>query len=134
MINRSAHLTAVLLVCATAFTSCNKDEDGNGTHAVFTEGRFVENDCAEADSLHSLTGTLPTSIFFKNESSQTLKIYWVNFTGGRTLYHDEVTPGESELQGTFLEHPWYIANADEECITVVTALRPTVTDTVIFRD
>lgn len=126
-------LLSVSLIIAFAFSSCKKEEE-NGVHAVFQSGQFVQNTCDEADELNSPNGTQATSIFFKNESSVALKIYWVNFSGGLTIYHDNVVPGQSKLQHTFLQHPWYITTADEECITVLTALRPAVTDTVVFRD
>lgn len=128
-------LLSVTLFVASAFNSCSKDEDEeDGLFVEFQTGQFVQNSCAEADSLSSPNGTQPTSIYFKNESSETVKIYWINFSGGLTLYHDNVAPGQAKTQGTFLDHPWYIATEDEECITVVTALRPAVTDTVYIRD
>jgi len=94
----------------------------------------MENTCAEADDLISPNGIPATSIHFKNETSKTLKIYWINTSGGLTLYHEDIVPEEGKTQATYLEHPWYITTADEECVTVLTALRPSVTDTVIFRE
>ena len=64
---------------------------------------------------------------------QTLKIYWVNQSGGLTVYNEALGPNEAHLQQTFLQHPWYITKANEECITIVTALRAATTDTVRFR-
>jgi hypothetical protein len=125
-------LTAITLFGAMTMNSCKEEE--KGLYADFNPAQFKQNTCAEADSLSSPNGTQPTSILFKNESSETLNIYWVNFSGGLTLYHENLTPGQSKTQGTFLQHPWYITTADDACFTVLTALRPVVTDTVVFRD
>jgi len=125
-------LSAITLFGAMTMNSCKEEE--TELYADFKPSQFVQNTCAEAGNMSSPNGTQPTSIFFKNESSQTLNIYWINFSGGLTLYHSGLAPGQSKTQGTFLQHPWYITTADDECFTVLTALRPVVTDTVTFRD
>lgn len=123
-------LTAVTFFSAISMNSCKEEE--KELFADFNPAQFVQNSCG--DDLSSPNGTQPTSIHFRNESSETLNIYWVNFSGGLTLYHSSVAPGQSKTQGTFLQHPWHITTADDECFTVLTALRPLVTDTVVFRD
>jgi len=111
-------------------SSCEEEEEG--IVANFTTGQFVQNNCSYADSLSSPNGGVqPTSIKFVNQTSSELKIYWINFTGGLTFYHD-LLPNETVTQGTFLQHPWYITTEDEECVTILTALRPVVTDVVTF--
>jgi hypothetical protein len=123
----------LVLSITLGFTSCKDDDDSAGIVADYQAGYFQENTCAYADSMSSPNGTSPTSIYFKNETSELLKVYWINFSGGLTIYH-ELAPGQYAEQGTFLQHPWYITTEDELCVTVLTALRPAVTDTVVFRD
>lgn len=124
-------LFSVVLFNAFSLSSCKEEEEG--IIAEFQSGQFLQNTCAGADGLSSPNGTQATNIHFKNETTKSLKIYWVNFTGDLTLYHADVAPGTGKTQPTFLQHPWYITTADEECVTVLTALRPVVTDTVVFR-
>lgn len=129
---KSKALILIGLASVMAFSSCKKDEE-KSIHAVYSNGHFVENSCSELVGMKSPTGTPSTHVYFKNETDETLKIYWVNLSGGLTLYQESMGPNEAHLQQTFLQHPWYITTASEECVTIVTALRPATTDTVRFR-
>lgn len=129
---KSKALVLIGLASVLAISSCKKEEEEN-IRAVYSNGQFVENSCSELTGLASPTGTQSTHVYFKNETDETLKIYWVNLSGGLTLYQEDLGPDEAHLQQTFLQHPWYITTANEECITIVTALRPAVTDTVRFK-
>ncbi len=125
------------LAATLSFSSCNlfdkDDEETNDTILLtFENGQFLANDCSELGTLNSPTGTQATAIYFENETGESLKIYWVNFTGGLTQYNGNLNTGNAFLQQTFLEHPWYITTSDETCVKIVTALRPGVTDTVRF--
>ncbi len=123
-----------------AFLSCQKEEDEQPPAAdkkivaVFQTAQFAANTCAELPGLRSFSGPA-TTVYFKNEADKNLRIYWINQSGAKVVYQQSLEPGSGRLQPTFLTHPWYIVTADEaeECISIVTALRPAVTDTVYFR-
>lgn len=123
----------ILLAVLSAFTMFSSCEEEEGALvANFAEGQFMQNDCSYADSLQSpASGVQPTSIKFINQSSVALKIYWINFSGTLTFYH-HLAPNETATQGTFLQHPWYITTEDDQCVTILTALRPVLTDEVTF--
>lgn len=121
------------LAAVLAFSSCKEKEDEDKSiNAAYPNGQFVENTCSELSGLASPNGTPSTHIYFKNETDEALKIYWVNQSGGLTAYNEDLQPDEAHLQQTFLQHPWYITTASEECVTIVTALRAAQTDTVRF--
>ncbi|QJB25190.1 VHL beta domain-containing protein [Limnospira fusiformis] len=116
----------------------NSEENHEATQkqivAVFNAEHFVQNSCADISTMQSFKGDA-TTIYFQNETGKNLRIYWINYSGDRVVYQDSLEPGKGRMQHTFLTHPWYIVTADEkeECITIVTALRPAVRDTVYFR-
>lgn len=112
-------------------TSCKKTDDiSEELIAVFDPTQFEQDDCSMADSLTSLAFQPSTNVYFSNESNKAIKIYWIQGSGNIVIYNDDVKPGEGHNQQTYLTHPWYITTTDEECVTIVTALRPSQNDTV----
>ncbi len=128
----------LLLALGLSLSACKKDDTDNPQQkeiiAVFNAAQFVQNPCGDAANMKSSSGAA-TTVYFKNETDAALRIYWINQLGALTLYENNLKAGEGRKQPTYLTHPWYIATADtaEQCITIVTALRPAVTDTVYFR-
>lgn len=128
----------LLLALGMSLSACKKDDTDNPQQkeiiAVFNAAQFVHNPCGDAANMKSSSGAA-TTVYFKNETDASLRIYWINQLGTLTLYENNLKAGEGRKQPTYLTHPWYIATADtaEQCITIVTALRPAVTDTVYFR-
>ena len=55
-------------------------------------------------SVNSLTSA---DIQFVNQTSFSVDVYWINFTGDRVFYNT-VGAGLSYFQGTFITHPWLI--------------------------
>ena len=45
-------------------------------------------------------------IKFFNDCHVAVDIYWIDYNGDRVLYFDDLAPGQSVLQGTYLTHPW----------------------------
>ncbi len=66
----------------------------------------------------SVTGTTRTSITFVNESGGTVRVLWLNYSGGRQLYKT-LAPGARYVQGTFLTHPWVVVDEAGRCIGYV---------------
>ncbi|MEO8573226.1 MAG: PKD domain-containing protein [Pyrinomonadaceae bacterium] len=43
--------------------------------------------CADEASAASVSGQIPSYIDFANKTGEVIKIYWINYSGQRTLYH-----------------------------------------------
>lgn len=58
----------------------------------------------------SVSGDIPTSVTFTNNSSSTVNIYWISYDCGEVLYNT-LEPGSSYVQGTYATHPWVVRDA-----------------------
>lgn len=82
-------------------------------YLVRTSARSTRKHPAEEKGLKSLRCDVETSIRFVNRSKQTIKVYWLDYEGQRKLY-DTVASGEvSEVQRTYLTHPWLITDEND---------------------
>ncbi len=70
---------------------------------------------AACSALHSIEGTVATSIVFYNARTQPVNIYWLDYNGARQLYNT-VGPREEYTQATFLTHPWIAADPGGTCL------------------
>ena len=77
--------------------------------------------CSQENSLHSISGTVRTSIEFQNETSKTLKIFWINYQGNRELFRS-LGPAQSYVQPTFVTHPWVVTEANNSCFSIFVPL------------
>lgn len=73
--------------------------------------------CSQEASLRSHATPTSTQITFTNESTATVKVYWLNYSGVRVLYR-QLLPGRSYVQGTYVTHPWVVANSTGACIGI----------------
>jgi uncharacterized caspase-like protein len=73
--------------------------------------------CSQEYNIRSLEGTTSTSITFINDSTDTIRTYWIDYQGARKFYA-EVPPGQSYDQQTYVTHPWVVTNRQEACIGV----------------
>lgn len=60
----------------------------------------------------SLHANLATEVTFDNKSGQTVKIYWLDYSGNRKLYQ-VLENGQIYTQKTFVTHPWLITGEDD---------------------
>lgn len=67
---------------------------------------------AEKRSIKSEHSDVKALITFYNRSSQTVKVYWLDFAGNRVLYKT-LKSQEGFAQATFLTHPWLVTDADD---------------------
>ncbi|MGH6836257.1 MAG: hypothetical protein ACREC9_12060 [Methylocella sp.] len=56
----------------------------------------------------------PINLHIRNTSSNTIRVYWINFEGWRQFYAD-VLPGRDYVQQTYIYHLWAITDVDENC-------------------
>jgi hypothetical protein len=73
--------------------------------------------CNQEKSLHSISGTVRTSIEFQNQTSKTLKIFWINYEGKRQLFQT-LGPQQSYVQSTFVTHPWVVTEKNDSCFSI----------------
>ena len=73
--------------------------------------------CDQETQLRSLVSAQPADITIRNDSSEPLKLYWLDYQGRRKLYAN-VAPGQSSHQRTFLTHPWVLADRNDACVQI----------------
>ena len=78
---------------------------------------LLASSCSLENTVRSLTFDTPTSIEFVNNSSQTVKIYWLDYFGTRTLYAT-LPAAASYVQQTFVTHPWLVATTNDSCLGI----------------
>jgi len=76
--------------------------------------------CRHEPDLASRGSSEPTAMTFVNRSDTTLDLYWLDFGGGRRLYH-HLTPGGRARQDTFTGHYWLLATPDGVCLGIFKA-------------
>ena len=79
--------------------------------------------CSLEPTLHSIEGTVPTSIQFANDTAGPVNVYWINYQGQRVFYRGgpftALAAGQSYVQGTFITHPWIITDvATNKCLGI----------------
>lgn len=67
---------------------------------------------AERSGIRSGAGVVEASLNFINRSGETLKVYWLDFSGRRVLYKT-LKPQQGYTQLTYLTHPWLITDASD---------------------
>src|SRR6202012_5102112 len=73
--------------------------------------------CSEESSLASPPSTAATPIDFENQTSETVQVFWLNFTDQRVFYED-IGAGASFTQQTYVGHTWVIADSGGTCIQI----------------
>ncbi len=79
--------------------------------------------CSLEPTLHSIEGTVPTSIQFANDTAGPVNVYWINYQGQRVFYRGgpftALAAGQSYVQGTYITHPWIITDvATNKCLGI----------------
>ena len=73
--------------------------------------------CNRESTLKSISAVNTTSIQFVNGTSDTVKIYWLDYMGTRVLYQT-LSAGASYIQSTFLTQPWVVTTSTGSCISI----------------
>jgi von Hippel-Lindau disease tumor supressor len=73
--------------------------------------------CPGEGGLRSKRGDRPAEMEFINRTDHSIRIYWINYDGGRKFYA-AVRPGGSHLQQTYRTHPWVVTDGRENCIGI----------------
>ncbi|HUR95018.1 MAG TPA: hypothetical protein VMY76_10570 [Gemmatimonadales bacterium] len=79
--------------------------------------------CDQEGIIRSLNSDKPVDVTFVNNSSQTVSVFWLNtegvreypFEGGGIGFpYQELDPGASYVQSTFVTHPWIVTSGSGE--------------------
>ena len=80
--------------------------------------------CDDERGLRSLRDDVKTNITIKNNSGESLEIFWLDYEGKRQKY--ALLPyGKTYHGSTFATHPWLIARQDGKCVKIYEADRDT---------
>ena len=73
--------------------------------------------CILEPTLKSINGGIETFVDFRNNSSQPVEIFWLNYSGERVKYSN-LQPDKSYTQQTYLSHPWMVTNQLGKCLKI----------------
>jgi WD40 repeat protein len=79
--------------------------------------------CSSESTLRSLPSSSEVRIAFVNDSPQVVLIAWLTFKGTREVYNT-LTPGQSYIQYTYVNHVWLIANSAANCLGIFRINQP----------
>jgi hypothetical protein len=72
---------------------------------------------AEEKGIKSADTEVETMITFTNKSGKTVKVYWLDYDGGR-VHYQTLEDKESHDQHTYLGHPWLITDEKENALYI----------------
>jgi hypothetical protein len=93
-------------------TVLEANDQNNTASQVFPVSSAIS--CSMESTIRSTAGDSPTTIQFTNRTTQTVRVFWLDYEGKRVLYNT-LEAGATYVQGTFLTHPWILVGADETC-------------------
>ena len=96
---------------------------------VVAAGPTPDASCSQESTARPQNDNTPATINFVNDTTETLQTFWINFAGQRVLY-EQMPPGTSYMQGTWLTHPWIVADETGTCLTLYVAAATHATVTV----
>lgn len=73
--------------------------------------------CNNESNLRSSSAGTSAIVLFSNNAQQSVKIYWLDFSGKRVFYKS-LNSGESYRQPTYTGHPWLISDASDNCFQI----------------
>ncbi len=71
--------------------------------------------CDAEPVARSLHAQHATEVVFKNNGTQAVRIWWLNYNAKRVWYQT-LAPGESYTQSTYLTHPWIATDKQGRCV------------------
>lgn len=75
----------------------------------------AEYACGDENKLRSSAGSQGMNIDFINQSGSGLKIFWLNYNGGRVSYNANLANTQTHAQGTYVTHPWVVTDSSGLC-------------------
>jgi hypothetical protein len=88
------------LIACTAYGVSIQQSDASGDYPEPTLG-LAQVQAGEK----SLNSSTPLDVRFDNETSQTVELYWLDFSGAEQSY-GQIAAGQSKNMRTYATHPW----------------------------
>jgi hypothetical protein len=77
----------------------------------------------DATQARSVEGKTPSTIEFVNETPGPVRVYWLSYDGSEVFYFS-LKSGASQVQRTYLTHPWVVKDSGGTCIGYVLSDEP----------
>jgi len=135
ILHRLAVIPGVALILAVGSCAATRGTavpSNDGTSTTVTASRAVVaapsttrkptppvtgSSCDSERELRSESGDVATTVEFMNESSRTVKVFWLDYSGTR-VYYSTLSPRASIVQPTYVTHPWVVTDSNNDCIMV----------------
>lgn len=111
-----------VLVLASCSTMCSPTPQAAPT-SPSVKAPLADASCAAESGSRSVNSNTPTTFTITNRTSVTLTLFWLNFQGQRVKYFD-LAPGMTQSQGTFVTHPWVVADPKGGCLRLFLVTDP----------
>ncbi|CCV11265.1 exported hypothetical protein [Mesorhizobium sp. STM 4661] len=89
--------------------------------------------CSEEGSLRSTSYKRKVVVEFRNRSSMSISLYWLDYSGARKSY-GTVGPSQSFEVDTFVTHPWLITDENGNCLEIVLPEKGTRRDLALITE
>jgi hypothetical protein len=125
--SRRILLIPAVLVLASCSNVCSVSTSAPSSHAspsAVSKPPVADASCKGEAGSHSINSNTSTTFKITNRTSETLTVFWLNFQGQRVKYFD-LAQGETRSQGTFVTHPWVVADPNGTCIRLFLVTSPT---------
>jgi hypothetical protein len=80
----------------------------------FSQSAWATRACSEEGGLRSLSSTSGIAMSFTNQRSDSVKLYWLNFSGVRVNY-STIAPGATYRINSYRTHPWVVTDSSDQC-------------------
>lgn len=91
--------------------------EGQSPRPRMSDTPKTPSECPAEPGHRSIEGKISTSMTFINETTQLIRLHWLNYKGDRQFYAD-VQPGRRHVQQTYVTHPWVITDSTGHCLGV----------------
>jgi hypothetical protein len=112
----------LLVCCMLVLASCSS-VCGSSAGPAASPALVADASCQSESSSRSLNSNTGTTYTITNHTSVTLTLFWLNFQGQRVKYFD-LAPGTTKSQGTFVTHPWVVADPHGSCLRLFLVTDP----------
>ena len=82
--------------------------------------------CLKEPGLKSTSGTDPRTVQFVNHTAIPLQAFWLSYEGKRVFYQ-LIPAGQTRPQGTWVTHPWVLADTNGTCMKLFVTQKDTTT-------
>lgn len=113
-------ITISLTICSV-FNSINKPafSKPSTTQALASDKspNFQILPCKQEGKLKSKNGKA-IKINFINEINESVRLYWLDFTGKRVQYSNNLPVSVTYQQPSFVGHPWMVTDLNDKCLGI----------------